>query len=173
MQAWALFLVYGTYYGLTEPVEKALVRDVTTASERTRAYGVYNFVLGACALPAGLITGFLWQTYSPRVALAAGSALAAVASLALLIWGATTCQPLSGPGQRPRLRSLDEPAPNLSLSLVHERDGFVLGGVLWLGSRSPAPVVRAPVVARAGPANERRRACRLFHAARRSELRER
>lgn len=84
--AWALFLVYGVYYGLTEPVEKALVRDLTSSELRSRAYGLYNFVLGACALPAGLITGWLWDHLSPFVALATGSALAAVASLLLLAW---------------------------------------------------------------------------------------
>ena len=85
-QAWALFLVYGVYYGLTEPVEKALVRDLTSSELRSRAYGLYNFVLGACALPAGLITGWLWDHSSPFVALATGAALAAVASLLLLAW---------------------------------------------------------------------------------------
>jgi MFS family permease len=85
-QAWALFAVYGMYYGLTEPVEKALVRDITTSAERSRAYGVYNFVIGAAALPAGLLTGALWQTWGPGVALGVGAALAAAAALALSIW---------------------------------------------------------------------------------------
>ena len=84
--AWVLFLVYGTYYGLTEPVEKALVRDLTGSELRARAYGLYNFVLGACALPAGLITGWLWDHFGPFVALATGAALAALASLLLLAW---------------------------------------------------------------------------------------
>jgi MFS family permease len=85
-QAWALFLVYGTYYGLTEPVEKALVKDLTTTAQRSRAYAIYNFVIGACALPAGLLTGYLWQSISPRVALATGAALAGGAACALVIW---------------------------------------------------------------------------------------
>lgn len=84
--AWALFLVYGTYYGLTEPVEKALVRDITSAELRARAYGLYNFVVGACALPAGLIAGWIWDHVSPFAALATGSALAGAASLLLLVW---------------------------------------------------------------------------------------
>jgi MFS family permease len=84
--AWALFLVYGTYYGLTEPVEKALVRDLTSGELRSRAYGLYNFVVGATALPAGLITGWLWDHVSPFAALATGAALAGAASLLLLVW---------------------------------------------------------------------------------------
>ncbi|HEV8548295.1 MAG TPA: MFS transporter [Polyangiaceae bacterium] len=87
---WALFAVYGTYYGLTEPVEKALVRDITSPAERARAYGVYNFVVGACTLPAGLLTGFLWQEKSPAFALATGAILAGVAALGLVIWARTS-----------------------------------------------------------------------------------
>jgi MFS family permease len=84
--AWALFLVYGVYYGLTEPVEKALVRDLAPAALRGRAYGAYHFLVGASAVPAGLLTGALWQAFSPRVALATGAALALTASLCLVVW---------------------------------------------------------------------------------------
>jgi MFS family permease len=82
-QVWLLFVVYGVYYGLTEPAEKALVRDLAPVEARGRAYGFYNFIVGVSAVPAGLLTGWLWQTWSPLVALATGSALALVAALAL------------------------------------------------------------------------------------------
>jgi MFS family permease len=82
-QVWLLFVVYGLYYGLTEPAEKALVRDLAPAEARGRAYGFYNFIIGVSAVPAGLLTGWLWQAWSPFVALATGSALALVAALAL------------------------------------------------------------------------------------------
>jgi MFS family permease len=82
-QVWLLFVVYGLYYGLTEPAEKALVRDLAPAEARGRAYGFYNFIIGVSAVPAGLLTGWLWQTWSPFVALATGSALALAAALAL------------------------------------------------------------------------------------------
>ena len=85
--AWALFVVYGIYYGLTEPAEKALVKDLAPEPVRGRAYGTYNFIVGVMAVPAGLFTGWLWQTWSPRVALAAGAAIAAASSVMLLSWG--------------------------------------------------------------------------------------
>jgi MFS family permease len=85
---WALFVVYGVFYGLTEPVEKALVSDLVGRSARGRAYGAYNFVVGITALPAGLLTGGLWRAWGPAVALEAGAALAAVACFALLGWDA-------------------------------------------------------------------------------------
>jgi MFS family permease len=82
-QVWLLFVVYGFYYGLTEPAEKALVRDLAPAEARGRAYGFYNFIIGVSAVPAGLLTGWLWQTWGPFVALATGSALALMAALSL------------------------------------------------------------------------------------------
>lgn len=85
-QMWALFIVYGLYYGLTGPAEKALVRDLAPPAARGRAYGFYNFIIGASALPAGLLTGWLWQTWSPFVALSSGAALALGAALLLLSW---------------------------------------------------------------------------------------
>jgi MFS family permease len=86
-QAWALFVVYGTYYGLTEPAEKALVKDIAPADARGRAYGFYNFVIGATAVPASALTGFVWQAKSPLAALATGAAIAASSALALTVWG--------------------------------------------------------------------------------------
>ena len=85
-QAWALFVVYGTFYGLTEPAEKALVKDLAPIDVRGRAYGYYNFVAGMSAVPAGVLTGWLWQTWGPLVALGTGAAIAAVSSVALVAW---------------------------------------------------------------------------------------
>jgi hypothetical protein len=84
--AWTLFVVYGSYYGLTEPAEKALVRDLAPVDVRGRAYGFYNFIVGVSAVPAGVLTGWLWQTWGPAIALSAGAGIAATASGALVIW---------------------------------------------------------------------------------------
>jgi MFS family permease len=84
--AWALFVFYGLYYGLTEPVEKALVRDLVPASARGRAYGQYNFVIGITAIPANLLTGFLWQRFSAATALNVGAALSLAAAALLVVW---------------------------------------------------------------------------------------
>ncbi|MDP9149982.1 MAG: MFS transporter [Myxococcota bacterium] len=83
---WVLFLIYGVFYGLTEPVEKALIKDLADERQRGRAYGAYNFIVGVTALPAGLLTGALWRTWGPQVALYTGAALAALASGLLLTW---------------------------------------------------------------------------------------
>jgi MFS family permease len=85
---WALFVVYGVFYGLTEPVEKALLKDLVRADQRGRAYGAYNFVVGVTSLPAGLLMGLLWKVWGPARALEVGAALAAVACVLLLGWDA-------------------------------------------------------------------------------------
>lgn len=83
---WPLFIVYGVYWGLSEPAQRALVRDLAGDSARGRAYGAYNFVTGLAALPAGLITGGLWRIFGARAALivVAGVAVLAALTLALL-----------------------------------------------------------------------------------------
>jgi MFS family permease len=99
--AWGLFIVYGVFYGLTEPVEKALVKDLVQAHQRGRAYGAYNFVVGITALPAGLLTGALWKAWGPGQALEVGAALAAVAAVALVFWErGSKRDPLGEPGMR-------------------------------------------------------------------------
>jgi MFS family permease len=85
---WGLFVVYGVFYGLTEPVEKALVKDLVREDQRGRAYGAYNFVVGITALPAGLLTGAVWHGWGPTAALEVGAGLAGVAGVLLLVWDA-------------------------------------------------------------------------------------
>lgn len=38
------------------------------------------------AVPAGVLTGWLWEKCSPMVALATGAAIAAAASVVLVLW---------------------------------------------------------------------------------------
>ena len=85
-QVVGLFLVYGAFNGLAEPAEKALVRALAPEEVRGRAFGLYHGVLGAAAIPAGLLTGGLWAAYGHLAALATGSGIAAVAALALWVW---------------------------------------------------------------------------------------
>ncbi|MDP1823314.1 MAG: MFS transporter [Archangium sp.] len=85
-QAWALLGFYGAFAGLTEPVEKALVKDLTPKEQHGRAFGVYHGVLGATAIPSGLLTGFLWQQFGPATALGVGAAVAAISAVWLVRW---------------------------------------------------------------------------------------
>lgn len=88
-QVWALFLIYGIYHGLTEPVEKAMVKDLSAQSFQGKAFGYYHFVVGGASLPAGLLTGWLWSHFGPSFALETGAALSLTASLGLWLWTRT------------------------------------------------------------------------------------
>lgn len=85
--AWALFLIYGLYFGLTEGVEKALVADLVRAEQRGTAYGLYNFAIGVMVFPASLLMGAMWSLFGARTAflVSAGVGLFAAALLAILV----------------------------------------------------------------------------------------
>jgi MFS family permease len=80
---WALFAVYGIYFGLTEGVEKALVADLVPADRRGSAFGWYNLALGLGALPASLIFGAIWDRWGAPTAFTFGAAMALVAAIGI------------------------------------------------------------------------------------------
>lgn len=76
-----LFLIYGVYYGLTEPSEKSWVATIAPSRVRGRAFGLYHGSVGIAALPASLIFGLLYQQLGAPLAFATGAALALIATL--------------------------------------------------------------------------------------------
>jgi MFS family permease len=82
-QAWALFAVYGIYFGLTEGVEKALVADLVPEDRRGAAFGWYNLALGIAALPASLIFGTIWDRAGAPAAFGFGAAMALAAAIGI------------------------------------------------------------------------------------------
>jgi MFS family permease len=84
-QAWALFAVYGVYFGLTEGVEKALVADLVAPERRGAAFGWYNLAIGVGALPASLLFGALWDRWGSATAFDFGALLALVAAVGMAI----------------------------------------------------------------------------------------
>lgn len=83
--AWALFGVYGVFFGLTEGTERALVADLVPLSRRGTAFGWYNLTIGIGALPASVIFGELWDHYSSRAAFDFGAAMALAAALGITL----------------------------------------------------------------------------------------
>ncbi|HKI03483.1 MAG TPA: MFS transporter [Thermoanaerobaculia bacterium] len=84
-QAWALFAVYGLYFGLTEGVEKALVADLVAPDRRGAAFGWYNLAIGLGALPASLLFGALWDRWGAALAFDFGALLALAAAVGMAI----------------------------------------------------------------------------------------
>ena len=83
---WLLFALYGLFYGLTEGGERALVANLVQPHLRGTAYGLYHFSIGLSTLPASLLMGFLWETFSPQAAFGFGAVMALLA--AVLLWKA-------------------------------------------------------------------------------------
>jgi len=81
--AFALVVVaYGTYYGLSEGSERALMASLAPASVRGRAFGAMHAVTGLAVLPANLGFGLL---YAVRPAYAFGLGAACAGSAAVLL----------------------------------------------------------------------------------------
>jgi MFS family permease len=83
--AWALFLSYGLFFGLTEGVERALVADLVPATRRGIAFGWYNGVIGAAVLPASVVFGLMWDWKGSGFAFMVGAASACLAAVGLVL----------------------------------------------------------------------------------------
>ena len=81
---WAAGLIYGILAGLGEGAERALIGELAGSEQRGTAFGWYNGVVGAAALPSGLLFGGLWQASNGPTAFAAAAAVSALAAGLLL-----------------------------------------------------------------------------------------
>lgn len=79
----ALFLAYGLYFGLTEPVERAWVAALAPQDLRGSAFGYYNGAVGIGALPASVVFGGIWAITGPSAAFMFGAAMALIAAIIL------------------------------------------------------------------------------------------
>lgn len=82
--SWILLVAYGSYYGLAEGGEKAIVADLAQPEERGRAFGAFHAVTGLAVLPANLVFGSLYSAH-PAWAFGVGSAFALTAAIGLLL----------------------------------------------------------------------------------------
>lgn len=91
-QVWALYVVYGLYYGMAYGTSRALITDLVPDRLRGTAFGTYNAVLGLLDLPASAIAGVLWQGafgwqgFGPQAPFLFGGGLALIAALLMLAW---------------------------------------------------------------------------------------
>lgn len=83
-EAWALFLIYGIYFGLTEGTEKALVADLVRPGQRGTAFGLYNLAFSVTVFPASLLMGALWSWRGAPMAFLTSVGISLIATLLLL-----------------------------------------------------------------------------------------
>ena len=84
-EAWALFGLYGIFFGLTEGSERALVADMVTPDRRGTAFGWYNLAIGLGALPASLLFGYVWDHAGAPAAFVMGASLALAAAVGMMV----------------------------------------------------------------------------------------
>ncbi|MGI8997397.1 MAG: MFS transporter [Pyrinomonadaceae bacterium] len=80
---WALFLIYGVYFGLAEGAEKALVADLVRPEQRGTAYGLYNLAFSITVWPASILMGALWNWRGATFAFLTSAAIGILAALSL------------------------------------------------------------------------------------------
>ena len=83
-QAWALFAIYGVFFGLTEGSERALVADLVPPDRRGTAFGWYNLAIGLGALPASLLFGLVWDRAGAPAAFVMGAGFALAAAIGMV-----------------------------------------------------------------------------------------
>jgi len=66
--AFVIAFVYGTYIGISEALQRALVPSFVSAELKGTAYSVYYLVIGTCSLIANLMFGALSDQFSMGVA---------------------------------------------------------------------------------------------------------
>ncbi|MFN8598211.1 MAG: MFS transporter [Anaerolineae bacterium] len=91
-QIWALYAIYGAFYGLAYSTANALIADLVPSELRGTAYGTYNAVIGLLAFPASVIAGVLWQGlgtwsgFGPSAPFVFGGVMALIAAGLMAVW---------------------------------------------------------------------------------------
>lgn len=78
-------MLWGLHMGFSQGLFAALVADASDASLRGTAFGIFNFVTGLVLLAASLAAGMLWDAFGPAATFYAGAAIAAAATLSMLV----------------------------------------------------------------------------------------
>ncbi len=55
------FIFYGLHLGAIEPVQRALISELSVPEFRASTLGSFQMIVGLAALPASLVAGFLWD----------------------------------------------------------------------------------------------------------------
>lgn len=93
---WPLLAVYGAFTALTDGVGKAWITDLLPADRHGSGLGLYQGVIGAGSLVAGVWAGLAWHG-NGRVPLVISGSVVAVLAIVLLVGGKRLEQPASAP----------------------------------------------------------------------------
>ncbi len=80
---WVLFALYGIFMAVTDGVSRAYVSDLAKSEKRGLALGAYHAIDGITVLPANIIGGFLWASFSPEAPFIYAAGISAVSAFLL------------------------------------------------------------------------------------------
>lgn len=83
-QAMVLFMIYASYYALTESPEKTIIARMAPDGMKGQAFGWFHFVTGILLLPASVLFGWVYQTWGALLAFNLAACLALIASFLLM-----------------------------------------------------------------------------------------
>jgi MFS family permease len=63
-----MFVFFGLMNGALDPVQTSFVADLVEEERRASIIGAFQMAVGISALPAGIVVGYLWDSYAPAVA---------------------------------------------------------------------------------------------------------
>ena len=63
-----MFVFFGLMNGALDPVQTSFVADLVEEERRASIIGTFQMAVGISAFPAGLVIGYLWDTYTPVAA---------------------------------------------------------------------------------------------------------
>jgi MFS family permease len=66
--AFPIAFIYGSYLGISETLQRALVPSFVSNELKGTGYAVYYLVIGACSLVANVVFGVLWDQFSMSAA---------------------------------------------------------------------------------------------------------
>jgi len=84
--AFLIAAVYGSYMGIVETVQRALIPEYAPSHLRATAYGLYYLIVGACFMVANTLVGTLWEYYGASAAFTYSLATSVLAMIGILIF---------------------------------------------------------------------------------------
>jgi MFS family permease len=79
-------VLFGTYAGVVETVQRALIPDYVGKKLRGTAYGLYYLVVGSTFLVSNSVVGTLWEFFGSSIASAYSISFSAVAIVAMILF---------------------------------------------------------------------------------------
>ena len=86
LSAYILALIFGTYLGIGETVQRAIIPKYVPSEMRGTAYGLYYLVAGVTFFVANVVFGFLWDAFTLNIAVLYSIVLSVGAIIGMFIF---------------------------------------------------------------------------------------